>query len=148
MNSDKEALGKQMSATISKQMNDALSKARSLFAGKEMVEERPIEDKGYRSKLVVCIDILCSLVSNGPMNFTQLSHKIELDTIRLSPHLKLLIDRELIEQQTWNEKEIIYVITERGLKVLRVVNPIVKEAHKIQMRNFELISNTLSEAGL
>lgn len=137
-----------MSATISKQMNDAISKARSLFTGKEMDEESQIEDKGYRSKLVVCIDILCSLVSNGPMNFTQLSHKIELDTIRLSPHLKLLIDRELIEQQTWNENEIVYVVTERGLKVLKVVNPIVKEAHKIQMRNFELISNTLSEAGL
>ena len=44
--------------------------------------------------------------------------------------------------------EVVYVGTERGLKVLKVINPIVKEAHKIQMRNFELISNTLSEAGL
>ena len=138
-----------MSAAISKQMNDALSKARSLFTGKETGdEEKKIEDKGYRSKLVVCIDILCSLIANGPMNYKQLSHKIELDTIRLSPHLKLLIDRELIKQQTENTNEIVYVVTERGLKVLKVINPIVKEAHKIQMRNFELISNTLSEAGL
>jgi predicted transcriptional regulator len=128
-------------------MNDALSKARSLFTGKEMIEEQH-EDKGYRSKLVVCIDILCSLVANGPMTFIQLSHKVELDTIRLSPHLKLLIDRELIEQQTWGENEIVYVITKRGLKVLKVVHPIVKEAHKLQIRNFELISNTLSEAGI
>lgn len=133
-----------------KQMTHAISKAKSLITRKETFEEeeQQHEDKGYRSKLVICIDILCSLVANGPMKFTPLSHKVELDTIRLIPHLKLLIDRELIEQQTWGEDEILYAITERGLKVLKVVHPIVKEAHKLQIRNFELISNTLSEAGI
>jgi hypothetical protein len=77
----------------------------------------------------------------------QLSHKVELDTIRLIPHLRLLIDRGLLEQQNLGEKGIFYVVTERGLKVLKVVSPIIKEAHKIQMRDFEIISNTLSEAG-
>jgi predicted transcriptional regulator len=132
-----------------KQMTHAISKAKSLITRKETVEEeQQYEDKGYRSKLVICIDILCSLVANGPMRFTPLSHKVELDTIRLIPHLKLLIDRELIEQQTWSEDDILYAITERGLKVLKVVHPIVKEAHKLQIRNFELISSTLSEAGI
>ena len=104
-------------------------------------------DKGYRSKLVICIDVLCSLISNGPMLFRQLTDKVELDTIRLIPHLKLLLNLDLIEQEPWGENEIVYSITNRGLKVLTVVNPIIKEAHKISMRNFEIISNTLSEAG-
>jgi predicted transcriptional regulator len=124
-----------------KQMASALSKAKSLIIRKERNE------KPYRSKLIICIDILCALVSKGPMKFTRLSHKIELDTARLIPHLRLLIDRGLIEQRNLSENEIFYVITERGLKVLKVVSPIIREAHKIQMRNFEIISNTLSEAG-
>jgi predicted transcriptional regulator len=126
---------------IGKQMSHTISKAKSLIFGKKRAE------KPHRSKLVICIDILCALVSNGPMKFIQLSHKVELDTIRLIPHLKLLIDRSLVEQQNWGENEIFYVITERGLKVLKVVNPLIKEAYKLQMRDFETISNTLSEAG-
>jgi predicted transcriptional regulator len=148
-------IGKKMSHTISKakslilgkegktgkQMVQAVSKAKSLISRKQR------EEKPYRSKLMICIDILCTLVSNGPMKFTQLSHKVELDTIHLIPHLRLLIDRGLVEQQNWGENEIFYLVTDRGLKVLKVVNPLVKEAHKLQMRDFETISNTLSEAG-
>jgi len=124
-----------------KHMANALSKAKSLISRKQRAE------KPYRTKLMICIDILCTLVSKGPLKFTQLSHKVELDAIRLIPHLRLLIDRGLVEQQNWGENEIFYIITEKGLKVLKVVNPIIKEAHKLQMRDFEAISNTLSEAG-
>jgi len=126
---------------IGKQMSRTISKAKSLIFGKKRAE------KPYRSKLMICIDILCTLVSNGPMKFIQLSHKVELDTIRLIPHLNLLINRSLVEQQNLGENEIFYVITGRGLKVLKVISPIIREAHKLQMRDFESISNTLSEAG-
>lgn len=122
-------------------MSRTISKAKSLIFGKKRAE------KPYRSKLMICIDILCTLVSNGPMKFIQLSHKVELDTIRLIPHLNLLINRSLVEQQNLGENEIFYVITGRGLKVLKVISPIIREAHKLQMRDFESISNTLSEAG-
>jgi predicted transcriptional regulator len=124
-----------------KQMAHAISKAESLISRKER------DEKLYRSKLMICIDILCTLVSNGSMKFTRLSHNVELDTIRLIPHLRLLIDRGLIEQRNLGENEIFYVVTERGLKVLKVISPIIREAHKLQMRDFETISNTLSEAG-
>jgi len=124
-----------------KQMVHAISKAKSLVSRKQS------DEKMYRSKLMICIDILCTLVSNGPMKFTHLSHKVELDTIRLIPHLRLLINRGLIEQQNWGENEIVYVVTERGSKVLKVISPLIREAHKLQMRNLETISNTLSEAG-
>lgn len=126
---------------IGKQMSHTISKAKSLIFRKKRAE------KPYRSKLMICIDILCTLVSNGPMKFIQLSHKVELDTIRLIPHLKLLINRSLVEQQNLGENETFYVITGRGLKVLKVISPIIREAHKLQMRDFESISNTLSEAG-
>ena len=146
-----------------KQMTHTISKAKSLLLGKDLktgkqmprtiskaksrIIRKESDENLVRSKLMICIDVLCSLVSNGPMKFIQLSHKVELDTIRLIPHLRLLIDRDLLEQQNWGENEIVYVVTERGLKVLKVVSPIIREAHKIQMRDFEMISNTLSEAG-
>ena len=124
-----------------KQMAQAVNKAKSLISRKQKGE------KPYRSKLMVCIDILCTLVSNGPMRFTKLSHKVELDTIRLVPHLKLLIDRDLVEQQNLGENEIFYSVTGKGMKVLKVVGPMIREAHKIQMRTFETMTSTLSEAG-
>ena len=124
-----------------KQMMFAISKAKSTIMRKET------DEKLYRSKLMICIDILCSLVSNGPMKFIQLSHKVELDTVHLISHLRLLIDRGLIEQQNLSENETFYAVTERGTKVLKVVNPLIKEAHKLQMRNYEIMENTLSEAG-
>ncbi|MGD9130429.1 MAG: winged helix-turn-helix domain-containing protein [Candidatus Bathyarchaeota archaeon] len=128
-------------------MPNTLDKAKSFILGREGKTGKQNDEKPYRSKLVVCIDILCALVSKGPMRFTQLSYKVELDTLRLMPHLRLLIDRGLIEQQNLGESEIFYIVTARGLKVLKVVNPIIKEAHKLQMRDLETISNTLSKAG-
>ena len=122
------------------QMMDAFSKAQPLLNQKEGGE------KGYRSKLVICIDILCNLVYNGPMTMVQLLHRVELDTIRFTPHLRLLIDRGLIEQNV-SKNEKLYAVTERGIKVLKVISPILKEAYKIHVRDFEAISSVLSEAG-
>ena len=126
---------------IGKQMTFAISKAKSTIMRKET------DEKLYRSKLMICIDILCSLVANGPIKLIQLSHKVELDTVRLISHLRLLIDRGLIEQQNLSENEIFYTVTERGIKVLKVLSPLIKEAHKLQMRDYEIMENTLSEAG-
>jgi len=101
-----------------------------------------------KSKLMICIEVLCTLVSNGrPMTLTQLLDKFEMDECRLEPHLRLLWNRGLVEEENFGDDTIHYVVTERGLKVLNVISPIIKEAHKIQMHEFELISNTLSGAG-
>lgn len=101
-----------------------------------------------KSKLMLCIEVLCTLVSNGrPMTLTQLLDKFEMDECRLKPHLRLLWNRGLVEEENLGDNKIHYVVTERGLKVLNVISPIIREAHKIQMREFELISNTLSGAG-
>jgi len=146
-----------------KQMTYAISKAKALILGKELITGKQMphtiseaksltirkesDERPYKSKLMICIEVLCTLVSNGPMNLTQLRDKFEMDESRLKPHLRLLWNRGLVEEENFGDNKIYYVVTERGLKVLKVVSPLIKEAQKIQMRNFETISNTLSEAG-
>ena len=137
-----------------KLMSHAIRKARSLIIRNEIIRKarEPIVrtetvEKPYRSKLMLCIEILCTLSSKGSMNLTQLTHTIQMDKTRLIPHLRLLHNRGLVEKQNSGEHKILYVVTERGLKVLKIVSPIIREAHKIQIRNLEVISSTLSGAG-
>jgi len=101
----------------------------------------PIIRKGsgermQRSKLKICMEILCTLASNGPMKLTQLTTKVELNKTRLEQHLRLLKNRDLVERQKLGENKIFYVVTERGVKVLKVIGPIIKEARKIQALQF------------
>ena len=131
-----------------KLMSYAIRKARAPVVQKENPVARKENDEShYRSKLVLCIEILCVLVSKGSMNLTQLTHKVQMDKSRLIPHLRLLHNRGLVEKQHLGEHKILYAVTDRGLKVLKVVSPIIREAQKIQIRNLEVISSTLSGAG-
>ena len=135
-------------------MIDPIKKAKSILVRKK-TDETPkshlTQQEGgetqHKSKLMICIEVLCNLVSNGPMKLTRLREKLELHEDHLKPHLRLLWNRGLIEEENFGEDEIYYVVTERGIKVLKVVGPMIREAQKIQMRNFETITSTLSEAG-
>ena len=89
-----------------------------------------------RSKLEICNDILWTLASNGPMKLTQLTTKVELSKTRLERHRRLLENRGLVESQKLGKDEIFYVTTERGLKVLKIMGSIIKEARKIQALQF------------
>jgi len=100
----------------------------------------------YRSKLQTCIEILCALASNGSMKLTQMTHKVELDKPRLISHLSFLYDRGLVGEQNLDEDEKAYFVTERGVSVLKVVSPLIREAQRIKVRNFEAISSALSGA--
>ena len=84
-----------------------------------------------RSKLEMNVDILKILASQGPRKLTQLMHKIELSQSVLKRHLDFLIQQNLVEEQNLGKDEIFYVITERGLRVLNVVVPIIEEVRKI-----------------
>ena len=101
----------------------------------------PIIRKGsgermHRSKLKICIEVLSILASRGPMKLTQLMTKVELNKTRLRQHLRLLKKRSLVERQNLGENKIFYVVTERGLEVLNVIGPIIKEGRKIQALQF------------
>lgn len=122
--------------------NRILSLAQKIIHSPELGSDKRL----HRSKLQICIEILCSLVSKGSIKLSQISDDVELDKTRLIPYLRLLKNRGLIEKQNLGENKIFYVVTDRGLKVLRVINPIIKEAHKIQLRNLEAISRILSAA--
>jgi predicted transcriptional regulator len=125
-----------------------LARKKSAEKTKSFLVRKVNAGRPSKSKLMLCIEVLCTLVSNGrPMTLTQLLDKFEMDECRLKPHLRLLWNRGLVEEENLGDNKIHYVVTERGLKVLNVISPIIREAHKIQMREFELISNTLSGAG-
>ncbi len=84
-----------------------------------------------RSKLEMNLDILKILASQGPMELTQLMNKADLSQSVLEQHLDFLIPQNLVEEQNLGKDEIFYAITERGLRVLKVVVPIIEEARKI-----------------
>ena len=106
------------------------------------------KERLHKSKLQGCVEILCTLSSNGPMKLIQISHETELIQSILMANLSLLNDRGLVEIQNLGEDKNVYVVTERGLTVLKVIGPLVREAQRIQMRNFEAISSALSGATL
>ncbi len=102
----------------------------------------------HKSKLQISVEILCYLSSNGPMKLMQISHEIELDNSLLVGHLRFLYDRGLVGEQNLGKGEKAYFVTERGLLVLKVMGPLVREAKRIEVRNFEAISSVLSGAML
>ena len=160
-----EAIEKARSILVNK---ENVEKVKSLFARKPQEEDEPMQEpilqeetapqqepvpitQNYatpqKSKLVVCIEILCALVSKGPMKLTQLLDHFEIDKARLTSHLRLLWDRGLIEEETFEDNQTYYLVTPRGKIVLKVVGPILKEAHKLQLREYDYLSNTLEGAG-
>lgn len=160
-----EAIEKARSILVKK---ENVEKVKSLFARKPQAEEELMPEPSsqqddapkqepvpviqnyataQKSKLVVCIEILCALVSRGPMKLTQLLEQFEIDTARLTSHLRLLWDRGLIEEEEFEDNQTYYLVTSRGKTVLKVVGPILKEAHKIQIREYDYLSNTLEGAG-
>jgi len=90
-----------------------------------------------KSKLERYVDILEILArgrnfaSQGPVELTQLMRKTGLSKNVLKQHLDFLIQQNLVEKQNLGKDKIFYAITERGLKVLYVVVPIIEEARKI-----------------
>ena len=84
-----------------------------------------------RSKLEVNLDVLKILASQGPMELTKLMNKADLGQSVLEQHLDFLTQQNLVEEQNLGKDETFYVITERGLRVLKVVVPIIEEARKI-----------------
>jgi predicted transcriptional regulator len=90
-----------------------------------------------RSKLERYVNILEILArahnfaSQGPMELTQLMHKTGLSQSVLKQHLNFLIQQNLVEEQNLIKDKTFYDITEKGLKVLYVVVPIIEEARKI-----------------
>jgi predicted transcriptional regulator len=86
-----------------------------------------------RSKLEMYIDILKVLTQRGPLKLTHIMYKANVNCSVLKEYLDFLIQQELVEEKTMGKKRIVYVISEKGLKVLKyfrelkIMLPVVEE---------------------
>ncbi len=92
----------------------------------------------------ICVEILCALAAEGPLKLSQVVHRVELNKTKLSLIIGFLYDRCLVGEQNLDDDEKAYYVTERGVSVLKVIAPLIKEAQRLEERNFEAISSALS----
>jgi predicted ArsR family transcriptional regulator len=98
----------------------------------------------HKSKLQVNVEILCSLSSKGPLKTEQISDEVDLSKHILKEHLEFLYDRGLIGEQNLDHDEKAYFITDRGLNMIKVMGPMVREAQRLEVHNLERISRALA----
>jgi predicted transcriptional regulator len=65
------------------------------------------------------IDILKVLAHRGPLKLTHIMYKANVNCSVLKEYLDFLIKQNLVEEKTMGKKRIVYVITERGITVLK-----------------------------
>jgi predicted transcriptional regulator len=86
-----------------------------------------------RSKLEMYIDILKVLAHRGPLKLTHIMYKANVNCSVLKEYLDFLIQQELVEEKIMGKKRIVYVASEKGMKVLkyfrelRVMLPVIEE---------------------
>ncbi len=86
-----------------------------------------------RSKLEMYIDILKVLSQKGPLKLTHIMYKANVNCSVLKEYLDFLIAQELVEEKTIGKKRIVYVVSEKGAKVLKyfrelkVMLPVIEE---------------------
>jgi predicted transcriptional regulator len=92
-----------------------------------------------RSKLEIHVDILKVLVHWGPLKMTHVMYKVNVNCSVLEGYFELLIKRGLVEVKTVGKGHKVYVITQRGVTVLKQFKelreelPIVEEtANKLR----------------
>lgn len=96
----------------------------------------------HKSKLQISIEILCCLSSKGPLKCKQISDELELSKSILMEHLSFLYERGLIGENLSEEKT--YYVTDRGLNLIKVMGPMVREAQKLEIQNLERISSAIA----
>ena len=72
-----------------------------------------------RSKLEMYIDILRTLAQRGPLKLTHIMYKANVNCSVLKEYLDFLIAQELVEEKTVGKKRLVYVVSEKGLQVLK-----------------------------
>ena len=90
-----------------------------------------------RSKMEIHLDILRTLAQKGPLKLTHIMYKSNVNCCVLKEYLDFLIEQELVEEKTVGKKRIVYVASEKGLKVLKyfrelkVMLPVVEDGQAI-----------------
>ena len=71
-----------------------------------------------RSKLEIYADLLKTLAHEGPLKLTHLMYRVNINCTVLREDLDDLIRLELVEERTTGKDRGVFLVTERGLKVL------------------------------
>ena len=72
-----------------------------------------------RSKIEMYVDILKVLAQRGPMKLTHIMYKANVNCNILKDYLDFLITQELVEERTFAKERVVFVITQRGINVLK-----------------------------
>ena len=72
-----------------------------------------------RSKLEQQFDVLITLSQEGPLKFTHIMHKTNINYSVLTECLDFLIKQEMVEKIITQNKKITYKIIHRGFTILR-----------------------------
>ncbi len=72
-----------------------------------------------RSKLEMYVDILKVLAQKGPLKLTHVMYKANVNCSVLKEYLDFLTKQGLIEEKILRKERIVYVITQRGVTVLK-----------------------------
>ena len=74
------------------------------------------------------------------MNLTNLSERVNLEETHLKQHLKILKDSALVTKQNFGKNKIFFIVTERGITVLKMFRPPITEANETQINEFKAMT--------
>jgi len=72
-----------------------------------------------RSKLETYVAILSVLAQRGPLKLTHIMYKANVNCSVLREQLDFLIKQNLVEERTVKKERTIFVVTQRGISVLK-----------------------------
>ncbi len=78
-----------------------------------------------RSKLEIYIDILATLAFDGQLKITHIMNKANINCQVLRELLEFLVQNNLVEEKN-QQKQTIYAITSKGMKILKAFEEIKK----------------------
>ena len=79
-----------------------------------------------RSKLEMYIGILNVVANKGPLKLTHIMYKANVNCNVLKDNLDFLIKQKLIEKRTISKDRIVFVVTPRGINVLKYFRELTK----------------------
>jgi predicted transcriptional regulator len=85
-----------------------------------------------RSKLERLVDILKVLANTGPLKLTHIMYKSNFNSIILKEYLNFLIKQGLVEERTVKKNRTVFVITQRGITILKHFQELTQEIYAIE----------------
>jgi predicted transcriptional regulator len=85
-----------------------------------------------QSKLEIYVDILKILAHKNPLKLTDITYKSNFNSSIIKEYLDFLIKHNLVEEQKVKKKRSVFVITQRGITVLKYFGELTPEIFDIE----------------